>query len=415
MSGTGRLVNGKWDLVNVGRLFFVLSAAVGVLLLAAPAGADDRQRGGPAPGMDRAEPQPPAEAPPQQPQPQQQQQRVRREYQLTPPKAEALLRLLGADDVKVLIGRQPKGVFIEGTPDEAKTIDGLIEIMTRFEKSGAGDVGAFVEREKAKWDSRAVYQLPPAKIEDLFGVLQFEDVPVLVSTAAGALNVQATQADQQIVAAVVRIISGDAGQQARRRTTAERGPRHPAAPGMPGAPGAPGSPGATGHIEKLLENVAQRMRAAAEELEQRSAEIEQRMHDLQEQTQAIREEAEKLREQLSQEGQRLAKDVQEAAGDAGREVLRQISPPPGPPGAPQPPAAPVAPKAPVAPGEKVTRKYELSGPHAANLYKLLSPNDVRDVVVSRNGNVIEVQASERDQEAIAALVDILTRNRPKKD
>lgn len=246
-------------------------------------------------------------------------QMVRRSYDLPEAKASAFFELLAPSDVKVLVGRTDKGVSIEGTTAEAKVLDGLTDLLTRFADRDVSDTGAFITELRPTWTTTATYELPEKKLGLLFDILAFDDVPVLVSRGDGKITVQASDADQKVVAGIARILSGerltdegavvqqrrDKGEsnpekrRAGRRGARRERPPHPRRPRAAQPPTPPPPQDAT-FYEAQLKHMKK-----CHQLIDRIHHLRGERRDLQRMSLRIQQDLEKLNEELEQLSQRL--------------------------------------------------------------------------------------------------------------
>jgi len=285
-----------------------------------------------------------------------------RSLELPPPKADAFFQLLAPEHVKVLVSRRPTGVQVNGTQREVEALAALAALITRSQGTDFSSDNAALAELRKTWDTKETYALPAASADDLFRLLAFNDVPVFVSHATGGVTVEASRADQQIIADVVRIVRGEALEKAPPPAKADR-------PGPPTAPKARRNQDADGKKLGALER-------RVIELEERVAALEALAREL----------------HGEEHGHAHAHDAPEGA----------VAPP-----------APPAPKAPVSPN-LIDRRYKLPPHHAENLFALFAPADITDVIVSREGNQLKIRASEQDHQLIARLVKLLNRGQQKR-
>lgn len=300
---------------------------------------------------------------------------VEREYDLNPDKAKAVFDLLAPSDVKVLVGQRDGGVYIKGTPREARVLDAFVKILTRHADRNVTDVSAFIQEMRPTWNTRKTYRLPPPKADALYEVLAFGDVPVLVSRADNGITVEATKDDQAVITNVVRIVNGERLEHKAKAEADQPKPERPRRAQRPAQPAAPEA-----DQQARLENMVKRLDAKRKELEQR-------VDDLAKHAEQLARAVDEWGAKIEQEAQRFAEQIRKPAAP---------TPPPPTPQAPEH-------------GETILRQYRLPPAHAQNLFNLLAPSDIRDVIVSREGEVVEIRADAHDHETIARLVDILTR------
>ena len=133
---------------------------------------------------------------------------VKRHVHLSREKADAMFNLLAPADVKVIVGRHDHGVNITGTRREVAVLEDFVELVTRHEGAGEHELGRSIERLRSTWTKRQTYQLPRHQAQCLFRILAFDDVPVLVHGHSSSVVVDATTADQEILAGAVEILRG---------------------------------------------------------------------------------------------------------------------------------------------------------------------------------------------------------------
>lgn len=300
---------------------------------------------------------------------------VQREYDLNPEKADALFELLAPGDVKVMVSRRDGGVLITGTSKEAKVFDAFVAILTRHNDRAVKDTDAFIEEMRPTWDTKETYKLPQPKADALYRILAISNVPVLVSRADSGVTVEASKADQQVIANVIRVVKGQRLESKPKAQAAKPEPDRPRRAKRPAPPAAP-KPDQQGKLEDMVER-----------LDAKRKELEQRVDELARHAQHLARAVDELGAKIEQEAQRFAEEIQQP-----------VAPPPPP-----------APRKPDRGGEIIVREYSLPTVHAQNLFNLLAPSDIRDVIVSRRDDVVEIRADAHDHETIARLVDILTR------
>lgn len=135
-------------------------------------------------------------------------QLVQQTFGMPSAKADAMYELLSPSDVKVIVGRSNGGVVVKGTSAEVGVVKDFVELVTRL-KSGEGkSVDESVRELRGTWTARRTYELPRRQAQALLRVLAFDDVPVLVHGYPSRVIVDATEADQKVLADVVSILWG---------------------------------------------------------------------------------------------------------------------------------------------------------------------------------------------------------------
>jgi hypothetical protein len=133
---------------------------------------------------------------------------VQRTFEMPAAKADAMFVLLRPSDIKVIVGRCQGGVFIKGTPAELEVVGDLVELVTRLESSDTGCLDDVIRDLRGTWTCRRTYELPHRKAMAFHKILAFDDVPVLVHGYTSRVIVDATEADQKLLADVVSILRG---------------------------------------------------------------------------------------------------------------------------------------------------------------------------------------------------------------
>jgi len=133
---------------------------------------------------------------------------TRREFNLASDKASMVFDLLAPEKVKVVVGRRPNGVSINGTSDEVATLNDFVTLLTRYESEPSVAAVAAIERLSGRNADKRLYHLPVQQAASLIGLLAAKDVPVLVSGGGGEVNVIASAADQRVIHDVVQILLG---------------------------------------------------------------------------------------------------------------------------------------------------------------------------------------------------------------
>ena len=374
-----------------------------------------------APADDPAD-KPAADPPPQRRRIEQRETRdVERTYKLPAEKAKALFELLKFDDVKVLVGLTPEGAHIKGTAAEAKAIDGLVDLITREQGKEYAGVDAFIEAHRPEWTCSKTHQLPDDKRDALYSLLAMDDVPVLVSFRPGVLEAEASQADQRVITDVAEILRGMAPSRARKRVhrsdeakpddqaparrRVERGDRRERNR-LEREDVRDKREARRGGMMNELDALQEELNRQAEELnryaDELHREVERRAKELHEQADQLRAEVERIRREATGAAEKFESELDKYRRkqlQAGSEEKAEAAPEP----------RSLSDRERNRPDRVVTRKYELPAEHAEHLFNLFAPNDIRDVIVAREGNVIQVRATVRDHQTIKALVDILKR------
>ncbi len=334
---------------------------------------EPQQGAAPAPRVKRPERSAPGEKP----------QLVTRQLDLPPDKADAVFDLLSPRDVPVLVRRTDKGVSVRGTTGEVHALVKLAELLTR--EQGQAIEGETEGKLSKAWNAQASFSgLNDQQADALFRTLAFKDVPVLVSRHLDEVTVAGSRQDVDVVKDVVKIIRGKS-----RPENAEAEPRQRNAQrNRQNAEQRARQEAQRAQREEQRRAVDEQRQALEQQLRELHDDVDRRTAELQEQARMLREEVERLKHEVDERSRQLAEQLEQVAG-------QQEQP---------------HPRAPEEAGEMVERSYELTPPHADDLFRLLAPPDVKDVLVSRRGNVIIVRATPRDQKAIQGMVDILNRD-----
>ena len=133
---------------------------------------------------------------------------VKRSFELPPAKADAMFDLLAPQDVKVIVQRRDYGVSITGTPQEADVIQNFVELLLRHEGICRRDFHTSLGQLRNTWTKRETYELPRRQARCLYRLLAFDDVPVRVYGYPNKVIVDATEADQRVLAELVDILRG---------------------------------------------------------------------------------------------------------------------------------------------------------------------------------------------------------------
>ena len=324
-----------------------------------------------------------APAPPKAKHAQQQARDVKRLYELPRAKAEALFALLAPDDVKVFVGPDPEGVKIKGTAQEAKILDAFVNLLTREEGQAIDDPAAFIEKLRKTWNTERSYKLPGPKADALFNILAFPDVPVLVSRSDSGVHVEASENDQKVLAGVVGIMHGK--EFGKGKGKQPKGSKEGAGP----VAGKHRSKGKDVAPDKPCceQDQKAKQKKQGKDVSAAHGDLARRVDELERQARKLQHTAQKLQQQLQAHATLLTAEGLTGHGPKGKPAKMKR----------------------VQEAEAVVHDYELPKWHADNLFKLFAPNDIKDVVVSREGNVVTIRASAKDHKTIKRLVEILTR------
>lgn len=134
---------------------------------------------------------------------------LRRDYDLSPPKAEALHDLIAPKNIRVIVGRRTGGVFVKGTLGEVEILDRFVDILTRLDGLSAAEEKARMKEYRRTWTTTGIYKLPRRTGSALRRILAFDDVPVLVHGSTSKVRVDASPADQETIGDVVTILRGE--------------------------------------------------------------------------------------------------------------------------------------------------------------------------------------------------------------
>ncbi|HNO79501.1 MAG TPA: hypothetical protein PKN33_15735 [Phycisphaerae bacterium] len=332
---------------------------------------------------------------------------------LSPEKAQAVYDLLAPQDVKVLVGRRNQGLHVRGTAKEVSTLEALAELMMRDADRKITDPAKYIEELQGTWDTTALYKLPTTAGEALLKVLAFPDVPVLVANESGGIGVRASKRDQAVIADVTRIQQGiepttmhavperKVAQKEEKRPRNEgrgRGDRRRNDRGDNNRR-AERRPGPDGGGRELNEKV-NRLEERVKKLEELAASLhspEGHGHgDMHQPNKAHGDhgpdphakkgdgtKGDKKPGNKARNNQQAQKNKGKKKGDNKKDGDKQD------------------------PNEVVTMRYDLPAQHADNLYNLFAPSDIKDILVGRNGNTIEVRAARKHQRVIKQLVKML--------
>ncbi len=133
---------------------------------------------------------------------------VKQHVHLGREKTDAMFNLLAPADIKVLVGRHDHGVSITGTRREVAVLEDFAKLLVRHEGAGEHELRRSIEPLRSTWTKRETYKLSRHKAQCLFRILAFDDVPVLVHGRSSSIVVDATAADQEILAGLVEILRG---------------------------------------------------------------------------------------------------------------------------------------------------------------------------------------------------------------
>jgi hypothetical protein len=133
---------------------------------------------------------------------------IDRAYDLADRKARAVYALLEPNDIRVIVSRRGNGrIGIQATAGEALAMDRFVELITRVSREPDGSQA--MAQARAAWNSRRTYTLDSDHAEALYGILAWNDVPVLVSrNSSRRITVEATRNDQETIARIVHILGG---------------------------------------------------------------------------------------------------------------------------------------------------------------------------------------------------------------
>ena len=143
---------------------------------------------------------------------------IRRDFQLSNAKADAMHALIAPADVRVIVGRRKGGILLKGTSGELDILDRFVELVTRLDGLDAAEMNAAMARARRTWTTTATYRLASGHARALWRILAFDDVPVLVSGGTSKIwvwgrkskiRVEAAPEDQEIVRGVVNILHGE--------------------------------------------------------------------------------------------------------------------------------------------------------------------------------------------------------------
>lgn len=321
---------------------------------------------------------------------------VEKLLELTPEKSEAFFELLAPNDVKVLVGRRNQGVHVRGTAKEVSTLEAFAELMMRDSHRQITDPQKFIDELEGTWDSASVYKLPKPAGEALLKNLAFADVPVLVANQPDGIGVRASKRDQAVIADIARIQQGMAPKKMHKA------PERKVARGEGRGEGRRGG------------DRAERRRGGDRERADRGRGADRRGRELAEKVERLDERVKKLEELAaalhSGEGHEHAglhhsdkahgdhhakkgdkpKKKKQASKSKGKKKDKK-----GKKDKPDP-------------NEIVTMRYDLPAQHADNLYNLFAPADIKDILVGRSNNTIEIRAARKHQRTIKQLVKMLS-------
>ena len=112
--------------------------------------------------------------------------------------------LLAPDDVRVVVGRVDHGLIgVRGTEREIAVLGDLVSLMRRVDERGA-TIDPQSERSCTK-----AYSLTLKRASRLRRVLELGHISCDVTKGGRRLVVEASKADQETVARVVRILEGE--------------------------------------------------------------------------------------------------------------------------------------------------------------------------------------------------------------
>ncbi|MCG8403969.1 MAG: zinc ribbon domain-containing protein [Phycisphaerales bacterium] len=131
---------------------------------------------------------------------------VERNISLDTAKREAMIDLLRPKDVSVIVGRRPHGIFLEGTPQEIRTVERFIQL---FEHDHQHDWHG-PAKSNDPWSSEMVertYRLTKSKAKTLAYALSLSDLYV-VRPSRKELVIIATNEDHKTISGMVNILGG---------------------------------------------------------------------------------------------------------------------------------------------------------------------------------------------------------------
>ncbi len=318
---------------------------------------------------------------------------------LSPGKAQAVYDLLAPQDVKVLVGRRNQGLHVRGTAKEVATLEALAELMMRESGRDVGDPAKFIEEMQGTWDTTSLYKLPQPAGEALLRVLAFPDVPVLVSSQADGIGVRASKRDQAVIADVARIQQGIAPADmhkvpAKKVAKDDRKRRPDEGRGRNDRRGdndRRADRGSRGRDRGLAQKV-DRLEERVKKLEELAAAIhsgEGHGRDDMHHPHKAHDDRKAGNDHKAKKGDKDNKKKQRASGKKGKKKDG---------------------KGKQDPNEIVTMRYDLPPHHADNLYNLFAPKDIKDILVGRSGNTIEIRAARKHQRTIKQLVRMINPN-----
>ncbi len=127
-----------------------------------------------------------------------------RRFELPVAEADAMYALLAPDDVRVVVGRVDHGLIgVRGTEREIEVLGDLVSLMRRVDERG-GTIHPQFERSCTK-----AYSLTLKRASRLGRVLELGHISFDVTKGGRRLVVEASKADQETVARVVRILEGE--------------------------------------------------------------------------------------------------------------------------------------------------------------------------------------------------------------
>jgi len=133
---------------------------------------------------------------------------ISRSFPLSRAKHSALIDLFVGSESRVKVGSSSSGTYVVGTPAELLLFEELTKLLDRYKDRDGSDSEEFLEQLRPTWTTTEVYNLPEDRAAFLFRLLAFDDVPVLVSRADGAVTVEASESDQRIIGGLVKILTG---------------------------------------------------------------------------------------------------------------------------------------------------------------------------------------------------------------
>ncbi|HKQ46924.1 MAG TPA: M56 family metallopeptidase [Phycisphaerae bacterium] len=153
------------------------------------------------------------------------------------------------------------------------------------------------------------YDLPDGKREAMVGLMSRDDVPVLIRTVEGGIDVEATPAQHEIFEAFVRLIDPAPGQPAPERSRVRSRVRAPRARG----PGADGSPMIIRQRSSNARAQAEAKEAELEAMEAQKEQLEELSDSLREKAESMRDSAEGLRDEAKAQVMKQVAEIVEQA------------------------------------------------------------------------------------------------------